>query len=325
MRFYLIIPCLFLMALLHSCKEDKCEDVSCLNGGTCVDGTCDCPSGFTGADCGTVDTVPTSGPRIIFKFRFDSTQTRLNNLGQPATMPAGHAGQSPIFRKMSAHYIELAPNAYTQLGDGKVLYKAKEVIDGGNPAIDFDSSVFAGNEETFFSMPISSMDPGTYEWLRVSLAYQNYDITMQVTSPWFNGPMTGRLASFVGFNTYIRSYNIKDSTVTVNGSRPQGYWGFETPYTVSSGQAPATTVPNPIASTSPIPNGSCVVTGQFASPLVITGNETEDIVIIVSLSTNKSFEWNDTNGNGLWDVNAATMSMEQVVDMGLRGLVPIIE
>lgn len=31
--------------------EDLCYDVTCMNGGTCVDGTCDCPPGYSGADC----------------------------------------------------------------------------------------------------------------------------------------------------------------------------------------------------------------------------------------------------------------------------------
>ena len=54
-------------------------------------------------------------PHLIVKFQFDPNQVRLNNLGQPATIPSGHAAQSPDFRKISAHYFELAPTAYTQL------------------------------------------------------------------------------------------------------------------------------------------------------------------------------------------------------------------
>jgi len=55
--------------------------------------------------------------------------------------------------------------------------------------------------------------------------------------------------------------------------------------------------------------------------LNITGNETQDIIIRVSLSTNKSFEWVDGNGNGKWEPNKG----EQIVDMGLRGMIPYIE
>ncbi|MBA2422488.1 MAG: calcium-binding EGF-like domain-containing protein [Chitinophagales bacterium] len=37
----------------HSCTKDDCKDVVCLNGGTCVSGTCECPTGYEGSDCTT--------------------------------------------------------------------------------------------------------------------------------------------------------------------------------------------------------------------------------------------------------------------------------
>lgn len=118
---------------------------------------------------------------LVMKFRFDSTQTRLNNIGQPAAIPAGHAAQSPRFNKMSAHYIEFAPSMLTALGTGTIVYHAPETTAGGSTAINFAQGVKAGEGETFFSIPLSQMTPGTYEWLRVSLAYQNYDIKFRYT------------------------------------------------------------------------------------------------------------------------------------------------
>ena len=38
---------------LASCSTDACKDVVCENGGTCVEGDCECPEGFGGADCAT--------------------------------------------------------------------------------------------------------------------------------------------------------------------------------------------------------------------------------------------------------------------------------
>lgn len=32
--------------------DDPCEGIICINGGTCVNGICECPEGFEGADCG---------------------------------------------------------------------------------------------------------------------------------------------------------------------------------------------------------------------------------------------------------------------------------
>ena len=265
---------------------------------------------------------PEDGPRLIFKFKFDSTQVRLNNFGQPSTVPPGHGAQSPRFNAMSAHYVEFAPNAFTPLGNGRVVYHAPETDQGGSMAIDHAQGVAVGDGEVFLNIPLSYLTPGTYEWLRVSLAFQNYDIRFRALSSMF----TGTIASFIGYNTWIGSFPVKDSTVTVNGNRPQGFWAFEvnnppiaTP--VETGQAPGTTVPNPIAGTSPIPPGSCVVTGAFAQPLVITGSEEQDVVIIVSLSTNKSFEWVESDGNNIFD----PINGETVVDMGVRGMIPIVQ
>ncbi len=266
------------------------------------------------------DPIVTAEPKLIFKFKFDSTQQRLNNIGQPATIPSGHAAQSPIFNGMSAHYIELAPSAFTALGTGDILYHAVETTAGGSTAIDFDSSTIATDGEQFFSIPLKNVTPGSYEYIRISLAYQNYDVKVRYTSIDF----TGTIASFIGFNTYIRTYKPKAINVTLNTNKLQGYWAFEAFGIVTEGQAPAgaTTVPNPIFASSPIPSGSCVVTGPFdGAPLQITGIETKDIIVTVSLSTNKSFEWID-NGDGIYEPDNGT---DVVVDMGVRGLIPFIQ
>lgn len=261
-----------------------------------------------------------TGPKINFVFKFDSTQARLNALAQPTSMPVGHAGQSPRFNTMSAHYVEIASSATTALGAGEILYKAPQVTTSGTVAIDFSNSKFAGNNEIFLSVPIKSIAAGTYNWLRVSLAYQNYNVYMYHSGH----AIDATVASFIGFNTYITNYKVKDSIITVNGNKLQGYWAVEGKIPgfgfVISGQAPpgATTVPNPLFATSPVPPGSCLVTGQFVDPLVITGTETSDITIIVSLSTNKSFEWTDADGNGAYDPDHG----DTVVDMGIRGMIP---
>ncbi len=261
-------------------------------------------------------------PQLIFKFKLDSTQVRLDELGQPEPVPPGHAGQSPRFNGISAHYVEMTQSALTQVGGGEVVFINEETTAGGDKAIRFDKEVVVSDGGTFLSVPLEEVAPGTYEYLRVSLAYQNYDVDLLASG--YN--LTGTIASFVGYNTYISSFKVKDSTVSVNGNRLQGFWAFETgnspvPVAVQSGQAPGTTVVNPLFATSPIPAGSCLVTGAFTSPFVITGNETEDIIITVSVSINKSFEWVEVNSNEIWEPLAG----ETVVDMGLRGLIPIVD
>jgi len=46
----------FLLVALVACKKDDpdpCENVSCLNGGTCNDGSCRCAAGYEGGTCAT--------------------------------------------------------------------------------------------------------------------------------------------------------------------------------------------------------------------------------------------------------------------------------
>ncbi len=264
-----------------------------------------------------------SGPNLVFKLYFDSTLARLDNFGNPASIPPGNAAQSPRFNAMSAHYIELAQDSLTQLGNGEIVFHGPETTAGGASAVDFDQAITKQYGETFYSIPLSQVAAGTYKWLRVSLTYQNYNIDYLVSGL---GMQTGTLASFVGFNTYITNYTINSQNVTINDDKLQGYWGFETTVLgstyVSEGQTPGTTVPNPIASTSPIPAGSCVVTGDFPTPLTITGSETSDIIVNINLSTNKSFEWKDLNSDGLFEPSDGVNPGDTVVDMGLRGLFP---
>ena len=265
--------------------------------------------------------TPTSDANLIVKLDVDPNQVRLGNTGQPAPVAEGNAGQDPEFNHLSAHYLEFAPNALTPLGEGEILYHAPETTAGGSNAIDFDKSIVVSPGEVFLSIPIKDITPGNYNWVRLSLSYQNLDAQLDFQGNTYDVTIAG----FVGYNTYITDFMIKNESVEVNENKLQGYFGFESIAGVITGQTPpgATTVPNPIFDTSPIPAGSCVVTGKFESPFTITGTETSDITVVMSLSTNKSVEWQDLNGNGKWDVGGE--NSESLVDMGLRGLIPKVE
>lgn len=276
------------------------------------------------------------GAKLAFKFIFDPNQARLNNIGQPASIPAGNAAQTPEFREMSVHYIELAPSAFTLLGAGAIVYQGEETSKGGEKAVDFDKAAKGANGQLFAKINLKDLPPGTYEWVRASVTYQNYDIRFNINNVPVVGNLSqqkGTVASFVGFNTYISSVTPRSKPFAVNDNKRQGFWVFETnldaPYAtynqLYSGEAPAgaTTVVNPLFDTSPIPAGSCVVTGKFPTPLVITGKESSDITLTLSFSVNNSFEWKDSNGNGQLDFYADGVTPpEKIVDMGLRGLLP---
>jgi hypothetical protein len=271
----------------------------------------------------------TSEPSLVFRFTLDSTQVRLNNIGQPATLPANHRAQHPKFNQIALHYIELSPSAFTPLGTGEVIYQSPSTSAGGAEAIDFAQLPFTSSGVDFMRIPLKNIAPGEYTWIRVSLAYQNYDIQLRVFIPQLNANWDGTatVASFIGYQQYITSTNIKTQSLAVNGNRRQGFWAFEITYPgvapiVQSGLAPegATTVPNPLFASSPIPQGSCVVTGAFNQTLVIPSQPTQDIVIDLRVSINQSFEWRESGNNNFYEPLAG----DTVVDMGVRGLIPVV-
>ena len=60
--FTLLSICLLLLVACGDSETlfepaDPCDQIMCLNGGACVDGTCDCPSGYSGAACETYTSV----------------------------------------------------------------------------------------------------------------------------------------------------------------------------------------------------------------------------------------------------------------------------
>ncbi len=282
--------------------------------------------------CNLPDTVwkeSGTGPKLIFKIKLDSTLQRLSNSGAIAPLTQGNGAQSPRFNSISVNYIEMVLDDFTKLGEGTVLYKAEETDCRGSRAIVFCKEVLCKNGDSFFSIPLKDVRVGTYKWLRTSVAYQNYDVKIKTTS---GGLMDGTVASFVGFNTYVDKFKMKNTvmTPTLNSgsNKMQGYWGFYTNIfgvdIRTEGQSVKTTVVNPNPN-SPIPLGSSVFTGEFyrtsasgVQPLTITGNEVQDIIVTVSLSTNKSFEWKELTFDGLFQPEIG----ESVVDMGLRGMIP---
>lgn len=280
---------------------------------------------------GNGDGASSDEVQLKISLEFDQTLPRLGNFGEEVAVPAGNAAQSPNMHSASAHYIEFAPDSLTLLGEGAIVYQGEETTAGGDKAVDMSKAIFAGNGEEFVSLDLSTLPAGTYEWVRVSLTYQNYDIDYRLNvDPWIvDQDYTGRLSSYVGYNNYITSHTVKDSVVTVNDDKVQGYWAFEsgvevagqTYGSVQQGDGAGVTVVNPLSLTSPVPAGSCVVTGKLAEPLVITGAETEDVSVVFAFSINNSFEWTEVVADGKWEPGAG----EEVVDMGLRGLHPYVK
>ena len=258
-------------------------------------------------------------PMLVFKYTFDELGERQDNFGNPASIPPNHAAQTPDFKALGVHSIELINSQPGLPTDQTIVYKGAEVSFNGQNGIDFEKELIVEEGEVLVRIPLSEITPGTYNYLRNSLGYQACNIDFLYTDPTF-GPMdlNADIASFVGFKTYINDFDLGGENIVVNDIVNQGYWAFHLSSPVSitqTGNAPTTTVPNPLDAVSPIPLGSCLVTGRFNSPLVITGEETTDIVVEVAVSINQSFEWEEINQDGKYEP-----AIETVVDMGTRGL-----
>ncbi len=279
---------------------------------------------------------PTDNPMLNITFIMDETAGRLDNFGEPVPLPTGNAGQNPDFESLGLHFIGLYPDKFTPYDGGVTVFSSPTTEAGGIAAIDFDQELFITESDNILSIPLSQVAAGSYEFFRSSIGYQKFRIVYNLGGAsadpgWPAGisddvNVDATMASFLGYNTFINDYILENETVAVNANKLQGYFGLESkgevagfPFTdLTEGDAPVTTVPNPINDTSPVPDGSCLVTGQFPTALIIPENPTQDINIEVVISINKSFEWKDNNGNGKYE----PLLGEEVVDMGTRGVFP---
>lgn len=74
MRRYILLSSIatvlvFSATLYSSCTksiEDECDNVTCKNGGTCVNGTCKCPADYTGTYCETLKCEANKTAKVRF-------------------------------------------------------------------------------------------------------------------------------------------------------------------------------------------------------------------------------------------------------------------
>ena len=89
--------------------------------------------------------------------------------------------------------------------------------------------------------------------------------------------LTRRLLQLCGFHAIHKDFEIDGKVVEVKENKKQGFWAFNSIAGLQTGQTiRILQLPNPLSTTSPIPPGSCVVTGNFNTPEVIQGDESED-------------------------------------------------
>lgn len=265
---------------------------------------------------------------LIFKIKFNSSQERLDSFGQIADIPNGNAAQSPNISLTSIHYIELVPNENTQFGEGEIVYRGAETDAAGETAIDFDNAIIVGNNEIFKTIPIETINTNNYSYIRIMATYQKG--TFDFLHP--DGTIVeGEYNLFLGNKTFFSELQADGCGVinNFNTNSDYGYCHFGVPESPSDPgicgitiiQGDITEV-NPINASSSVPENHGVITGVFENGLNISGNEPDDIVITLSLSTNNSMEWSETIDNGFYE---SYHQDENFVDCGFRGLIPFVE
>lgn len=67
-----------------SCNTDACDDIDCMNGGLCLDGSCSCPTGYEGETCETK-----SNAKFIGTYTVTETCGGTNSNPYQVTITAG--------------------------------------------------------------------------------------------------------------------------------------------------------------------------------------------------------------------------------------------
>ena len=158
--FSAVVLC-FLSVAYMSCNKKTnnshtCENVSCVNGGSCSNGVCTCPNGYEGTYCDTAwsykfagtwnvhETVVSKDTIGISKdstYTITITQTFANTSGyiSPTSLFINNFIRNPLFSKISCVIDSTKRGFYFQPG---------QVVDGGNLYIVLGSGALDASNNT---------------------------------------------------------------------------------------------------------------------------------------------------------------------------------
>lgn len=152
---FAVAACILILA--NGCQQDPCEGVSCQNGGTCMDGSCACPEGFSGSLCEGFDGVQFLGTysgaysgcfdvpddhRVLIEQVPNDTLVRVYNLGDYAC-PSGE------LRLQATIQVNQLTIPVQEVDCGAIVYRVSGngTFDAGKITMTFTNTYDAGGFE----------------------------------------------------------------------------------------------------------------------------------------------------------------------------------
>jgi hypothetical protein len=259
---------------------------------------------LTSSCCKTEDQSPENrypeftNLRVVIQF--DSTQERLDNYGNIAPIPVGHAAQSPTNNSVLIKAIKFLKDSTSGYDSGTEVY------------YNSDNSLASG--ASYYDTQISSPDaPGTFKFIRIYFYHQKFNINFRQ-----NGNLhSGRVLSFLWPFDFNYSYQIQDSTILTDSVTEKGEWYLESSDlpSILHGTVPySPTGPNVLFYSYGVPIQQYIVTCPISPNLFLDRPDSKTITI--SISTNHSFEWIEHSDPAFFE----PFNGDTIVDLGIRGI-----
>jgi len=116
---------------LASCKKDPCKDKTCQNGGACVDGTCNCATGYSGANCETENRA-----KFRSTYNVNESCSSSGNFTYQITISNSSTGADKVLISNFGGYGETV----TATASGNSLNVATQQVNAGGNSLTFSGS-----------------------------------------------------------------------------------------------------------------------------------------------------------------------------------------
>jgi hypothetical protein len=153
---------IFSAIVYSSCHKDPCNGVACLNGGACSQGSCLCPSGYTGSHCQYT---------TVTYYNNTYTPIYITINGSNATIPVGG---SVTYNGTPGDYADGSAYTSGQTGSGSQIgVQISWNLTGDFPQIG-DNEVDINVSSDYFFLRLRNASP-----YNISQEYVNYQLASQ--------------------------------------------------------------------------------------------------------------------------------------------------